>query len=70
MQYFSDQVIMVIPDHCKPEADFLGGDGGAHLSTFSSTPSEKFENGVHTVGYYFYYKFYSKKLIYLAVRVH
>ena len=39
------------------------------LPKFSSTPSEKFENGVHTVGYYFYYRFYLKKLIHLAVRV-
>ena len=36
---------------------------------FLAPLSEKFENGVHTVGYYFYYRFYLKKLIHLAVRV-
>ena len=48
---------------------FWGGAGGVHPPKFSSTPSEKFENGVHTVGYYFYYRFYLKKLLHLAVRV-
>ena len=53
-----------------PGADFLGGAGGVRTpQKFSSTPSEKFENGVHTVGYYFYYRFYLMKLIHLAVRV-
>ena len=50
-------------------ADFLGGAGGCAPPKFSSTPSEKFKNGMHTVGYYFYYRFYLKKLIHLAVRV-
>ena len=44
--------------------------GGCTPPKFSSTPSEKFENGVHTLGYYFYYRFYLKKLIDLAVRIY
>ena len=46
----------------QPGADFLGGCRGVR------TPPEKFENGMRTVGYY-YYRLYLKKLIHLAVRV-
>ena len=48
---------------------FWGGCRGVRTPPkFSSTPPEKFENGMRTVGYY-YYRLYLKKLIHLAVRV-